>query len=143
MNMKKFLELASILTLVVWGVLFLHFYVDGRVEKFLSPSFRLYALIAGEDYLSWRPSISSIAANPQASAPMNTCMAMPAITTKIIIRTCTIIIMIIIMSIIMSMARAAVMTITRNAGTITLTSLSRLRGTFTLTKSLPAVWFLT
>lgn len=47
MNMKKFLELASILTLVVWGCLFIYFYVDGRVEKFLSPSFRLYALIAG------------------------------------------------------------------------------------------------
>jgi hypothetical protein len=47
MDMKKFLHLASILTLMVWGGMFLYFYVDGRVEKFLSPSFRLYALLAG------------------------------------------------------------------------------------------------
>lgn len=45
--MKKFLQILTVLTLLIWGVLFLHYYLSGRIEKFLDPAFRLYALISG------------------------------------------------------------------------------------------------
>ncbi|MDF1657414.1 MAG: hypothetical protein P1U58_07365 [Verrucomicrobiales bacterium] len=45
--MKKFLQILSILTLMTWGGVFLYFYLTGRVEKHLDPSFRVYALISG------------------------------------------------------------------------------------------------
>jgi len=45
--MKKFLQFLTIATLLTWGVVFLYFYVTGRVEKHLDPSFRIYALLAG------------------------------------------------------------------------------------------------
>jgi len=45
--MRKTLQLLSIATLLVWGALFLHFYVSGRIERHLDPSFRIYALLSG------------------------------------------------------------------------------------------------
>ena len=45
--MKKFLQFLTISTLLTWGAVFLYFYVTGRVEKHLDPSFRIYALLAG------------------------------------------------------------------------------------------------
>ncbi len=45
--MKKILQILSILTLLTWGGVFLYFYVTGRVEKHLDPSFRIYALLSG------------------------------------------------------------------------------------------------
>lgn len=45
--MKKFLQILAILTLFTWGSLFLHFYATGRIEKYLDPDFRIYALISG------------------------------------------------------------------------------------------------
>ena len=45
--MKKFLQFLTIATLLAWGAIFLYFYVTGRVEKHLDPSFRIYALLAG------------------------------------------------------------------------------------------------
>ena len=45
--MKKFLQFLTIATLLTWGAVFLYFYVTGRVEKHLDPSFRIYALLAG------------------------------------------------------------------------------------------------
>ncbi|MEM7600219.1 MAG: hypothetical protein AAF357_02255 [Verrucomicrobiota bacterium] len=45
--MKKFLQILTILTLLTWGGVFLYFYVSGRVERHLDPSFRVYALISG------------------------------------------------------------------------------------------------
>lgn len=49
--MKKFLQFMTLATLVVWGVLFLYFYASGRIEKYLDPSFRIYALISGIGFL--------------------------------------------------------------------------------------------
>lgn len=45
--MKKFLQILAILTLFTWGGLFLYFYASGRIEKYLDPDFRIYALISG------------------------------------------------------------------------------------------------
>jgi hypothetical protein len=45
--MKKFLQSLAILTLLIWGGLFLFFFLSGRIDKFLDPSFRIYALISG------------------------------------------------------------------------------------------------
>lgn len=45
--MKKFLQILSILTLLIWGGVFLYFYLTGRIEKHLDSSFRVYALLAG------------------------------------------------------------------------------------------------
>lgn len=45
--MKKFLNLLSIFTLMTWGVLFLYYYTSGRIEKYLDPDFRIYALLSG------------------------------------------------------------------------------------------------
>ncbi|MEM1443385.1 MAG: hypothetical protein AAGF67_13645 [Verrucomicrobiota bacterium] len=45
--MRKFLQLFTILTLLTWGGIFLYFYVSGRIDKHLDPSFRIYALISG------------------------------------------------------------------------------------------------
>ncbi len=45
--MKKFLQILAILTLCTWGGLFLYFYGSGRIEKYLDPDFRIYALISG------------------------------------------------------------------------------------------------
>ncbi len=49
--MKKFLQTLAILTLIVWGVVFLYFYTSGRIEKYLDPSFRIYALLSGIGFL--------------------------------------------------------------------------------------------
>lgn len=49
--MKKFLQVLAILTLMIWGGLFLYFYASGRIEKYLDPSFRIYALISGIGFL--------------------------------------------------------------------------------------------
>ena len=49
--MKKFLQLLAIVTLLIWGALFLYFYGSGRIEKYLDPSFRIYALISGIGFL--------------------------------------------------------------------------------------------
>ena len=49
--MKKFLQALSILTLMTWGGMFLYFYTSGRVEKYLDPSFRVYALVSGIGFL--------------------------------------------------------------------------------------------
>ena len=45
--MKKFLQTLAVLTLIGWGALFLYFYGSGRIEKYLDPSFRIYALVSG------------------------------------------------------------------------------------------------
>ncbi|MEC5128164.1 hypothetical protein VSU19_15465 [Verrucomicrobiales bacterium BCK34] len=45
--MRKFLQSLAILTLLIWGGLFLFFYLTGRIERHLDPSFRIYALISG------------------------------------------------------------------------------------------------
>lgn len=45
--MKKFLQILSLVTLAVWGVVFLQFYASGRIEKYLDPTFRVYALLSG------------------------------------------------------------------------------------------------
>ena len=45
--MKKLLTLLSIFTLMTWGVLFLYYYTSGRIEKYLDPDFRIYALLSG------------------------------------------------------------------------------------------------
>lgn len=45
--MKKFLQTLAILTLIVWGGMFLYFYASGRIEAHLDKSFRVYALVAG------------------------------------------------------------------------------------------------
>lgn len=45
--MRKFLQSLAILTLFIWGGLFLFFFLSGRIDKFLDPSFRVYALISG------------------------------------------------------------------------------------------------
>ena len=45
--MKKVLQSLAILTLLTWGGLFLYFYATGRIDRFLDPSFRIYALLAG------------------------------------------------------------------------------------------------
>ena len=49
--MKIFLQLLAILTLMIWGGLFLYFYESGRIEKYLDPSFRIYALISGIGFI--------------------------------------------------------------------------------------------
>lgn len=49
--MKKLLQILAILTLMIWGGLFLQFYISGRIEKYLDPSFRIYALISGVGFL--------------------------------------------------------------------------------------------
>ena len=49
--MKKSLQMLAILTLMIWGGMFLYFYTSGRVEKYLDPSFRVYALISGVGFL--------------------------------------------------------------------------------------------
>ena len=49
--MKKLLQLLAILTLMIWGGLFLYFYGSGRIEKYLDPSFRIYALISGIGFI--------------------------------------------------------------------------------------------
>lgn len=49
--MKKSLQLLAILTLLIWGGLFLYFYGSGRIEKYLDPSFRIYALISGIGFI--------------------------------------------------------------------------------------------
>lgn len=49
--MKKFLQILAILTLMIWGGLFLQFYISGRIEKYLDPSFRIYALLSGTGFL--------------------------------------------------------------------------------------------
>ena len=49
--MKKILQLLAILTLLIWGGLFLQFYISGRIEKYLDPSFRIYALLSGTGFL--------------------------------------------------------------------------------------------
>ncbi len=45
--MRKFLQSLAILTLLLWGGLFLFFFLSGRIDKFLDPTFRIYALISG------------------------------------------------------------------------------------------------
>lgn len=45
--MRKLLQNLAILALFIWGGLFLYFYLTGRIERHLDPSFRIYALIAG------------------------------------------------------------------------------------------------
>jgi len=49
--MKKILQSFAVLTLFLWGALFLYFYTSGRIEKYLDPSFRIYALISGIGFL--------------------------------------------------------------------------------------------
>jgi hypothetical protein len=49
--MKRSLQLFAVLTLFVWGGLFLYFYTSGRIEKYLDPSFRIYALVSGIGFL--------------------------------------------------------------------------------------------
>jgi len=49
--MKRFLQLLAILTLMVWGGFFLYYYTSGRIEKYLDPSFRTYALVSGVGFL--------------------------------------------------------------------------------------------
>ncbi|MDP4584190.1 MAG: DUF1980 domain-containing protein [Verrucomicrobiales bacterium] len=49
--MKKFLNLLAIVTLMTWGILFLYYYTSGRIEKYLDPDFRIYALISGVGFL--------------------------------------------------------------------------------------------
>lgn len=45
--MKKSLQTLAVLTLMVWGVLFLYFYTSGRIKTYLDPSFHIYALLSG------------------------------------------------------------------------------------------------
>ncbi len=45
--MKKFLEILSVIALLVWGGVFIWFYTSGRIETYLDPSFRIFALLAG------------------------------------------------------------------------------------------------
>lgn len=45
--MKKFLTFLTIATLLIWGATFLYFYVTGRIDKYLDPAFRIYALVSG------------------------------------------------------------------------------------------------
>lgn len=45
--MKKFLEFLTIGTLLTWGIVFLAFYTSGRIEPYLDPAFRIYALLSG------------------------------------------------------------------------------------------------
>jgi hypothetical protein len=49
--MKKSLQLFAVMTLFVWGGLFLYFYTSGRIEKYLDPGFRIYALVSGIGFL--------------------------------------------------------------------------------------------
>ncbi|MEO0415853.1 MAG: DUF1980 domain-containing protein, partial [Verrucomicrobiota bacterium] len=45
--MKKFVEILTIIALLIWGVLFIYFHVTGRLNAFLAPEFRIWALVAG------------------------------------------------------------------------------------------------
>ena len=45
--MKKFLEILSVIALLVWGGVFIWFYTSGRIEAYLDTSFRIFALLAG------------------------------------------------------------------------------------------------
>jgi len=45
--MKKTLQILSVVALLTWGGLFLYYYAGGRIDKFLDPSFRIYALLSG------------------------------------------------------------------------------------------------
>ena len=49
--MKKFLNLLAIVTLMTWGALFLYYYTSGRIEKYLDPDFRIYALLSGIGFI--------------------------------------------------------------------------------------------
>ena len=49
--MKKFLTILSFITLLVWGGVFLQFYASGRIEKYIDPSFRIYALLSGIGFI--------------------------------------------------------------------------------------------
>jgi len=49
--MKKFLNLLAIITLMTWGILFLYYYTSGRIEKYLDPDFRIYALLSGIGFI--------------------------------------------------------------------------------------------
>jgi hypothetical protein len=45
--MKKVLTFLTVATLLIWGGLFLYFYATGRIDRYLDPAFRIYALISG------------------------------------------------------------------------------------------------
>lgn len=45
--MKKILQIAAILTVIIWGVAFLYFYASGKIAAYLDPKFHIYALLAG------------------------------------------------------------------------------------------------
>lgn len=45
--MKKIFEILSMVTLLVWGGVFLYFYASHRVDDYLSASFRIWVPIAG------------------------------------------------------------------------------------------------
>lgn len=45
--MKKILSILSVAAVLTWGIAFLYFYGSGRIDKYLDPSFRIYALLAG------------------------------------------------------------------------------------------------
>jgi hypothetical protein len=45
--MKKFLTILTVATLLIWGATFLYFFSTGRIDKYLDPTFRIYALISG------------------------------------------------------------------------------------------------
>lgn len=49
--MKKVLSLLAIGTLLLWGGMFLYYYLSGRIEAYLDPAFRVYALISGIGFL--------------------------------------------------------------------------------------------
>lgn len=49
--MKRFFEFLSMIAVLVWGGVFLHFYLSGRVESLLDPSFRIYVLVSGVGFL--------------------------------------------------------------------------------------------
>ena len=49
--MKKFLELLTMVALLVWGAIFIWFYVSGKIERYLDPSFWLWALLAGIGFI--------------------------------------------------------------------------------------------
>lgn len=45
--MKKIFEIFTMVALLIWGAVFIYFYFSGRVEAYLSPSFRVFVPIAG------------------------------------------------------------------------------------------------
>jgi len=47
MKTRQILQLIAILALFTWGGMFIYFYTSGRIENFVTPGFREFALVAG------------------------------------------------------------------------------------------------